>query len=153
MPPSRLKTASMLRPSTTSIRRKSAPVAWLLAVLLGFAPLGQHAAGAVLCIEADGRIAAEAATGAACDSDEAPVSGASHGGSCTDVPLPSGGDADCAAFKAESGPTAQVFLSVVAVLPALAPTLPGDRRDLRVSDSSLQGLPGLASLRSVVLLI
>lgn len=145
----------MLRSHT--ITRRSAPVAWLLAVLLAFAPLGQHAAGAVLCIGEDGHVAAESATGASCGSDdgsdEAPVSDASHCGSCADVPLPSGGDADCVAFKAENGPTAQVLLPVVAVLPALAPALPGGRRGLQVSDPPLQDPPDLAFLRSVVLLI
>ena len=136
---------------SSTLRRKSAPVAWLLAALLVFAPLGHHAAGAVLCIEADGRIAAESGAGASCGSDEMPAADLSHCGSCTDVPLPSGGDTDCAALKVESGPTAQVLLPFIAMLPALVPS--SDQHGFRISDSPLQGLPDLGSLRSVVLLI
>ncbi|MGI9176015.1 MAG: hypothetical protein ACR2GR_11925 [Rhodothermales bacterium] len=120
---------------------------------MAFAPLGQHVAGAVLCIGEDGHVAAESAAGAACGSDEAPSTDLSHCGSCTDVPLPSGGDADCAAFKVESGPTAQVLLPVIAVLPASARALSRDLGRLCLSSLPLQGPSGLAPLRSVVLLI
>ena len=136
---------------SSTLRRKSAPVAWLLAALLVFAPLGHHAAGAVLCIEADGRIAVESGAGASCGSDAAPAEDLSHCGSCTDVPLPSGGDTDCAALKVESGPTAQVLLPLVATLPALAPL--GDQRGFQVFRSPLRGPSDLVPLCSVVLLI
>jgi hypothetical protein len=152
-----------------SIKKRSAPAAWLLTVLLMFAPLGRHAAAAVLCFGADGHIATELAEGTACitsathapahdpSDPEAAVTdnhtGGTHCGPCTDVPLPTGGDADCASFKTESGPTAQMTLSVVALLPMLhhlqaafsAARQAGDRQPPRPSDTSF--------VRSVVLLI
>ena len=108
-------------PSLHRVKAQSAPAVWLLSTLLLFAPLGAHAAGAVLCIEADGEVAIERAEGAMCAEGvgERVPPGTTHCDVCTDVPLPSGGDADCASFKTESGPSAQTVLPVVALLPAL----------------------------------
>lgn len=107
-------------PGLHRIKAHSAPAVWLLSALMLFAPLGAHAAGAVLCIEADGTVAVERSVGSACTdgaNKPAPFDD-THCTACTDVPLPSGGDTDCASFKTESTPTAQTTLPVVAVLPA-----------------------------------
>jgi hypothetical protein len=122
-------------PRLQTIKKRTTSAAWLLVVLLVFAPLGPHAAAAVLCFGADGHIAAELAGGSACtdaptDAPALPVDAAegastdgvpqdvSHCGTCTDIPLPSGGDEDCASFTTERAPTAQAFLPLVQVLPA-----------------------------------
>ena len=118
-----------------------------------FAPLGAHATGAVLCIEADGEVAIERAEGAICVEGvgERVPPGVTHCDVCTDVPLPSGGDAECASFKTESSPSAQTFLPVTALLPVL------DRLPVQVASMSKAvqvSLPSTpAPLRSVVLLI
>ncbi len=138
------------------IKTRSAPAAWLLSVLLVFAPLGAHAAErVVLCIESDGEIAVERAEDADCagGNDEHDPLGSAHCDVCTDVPLPAGGDADCASFKTEAGPSAQTVLPFVVLLPGLdrLPTLSPkafpsqDGRGAFPSDS--------APLRSVVLLV
>ena len=144
------------------IKKKATPLVWLIAALLVLLPLGQHAVGAVLCIGQDGHVAAEGVAGTICDTphevstDPSAVQGedqSSHCGPCTDIPLPTGGDVDCASFKTESGPTAQVHLPIVAVLPSL--TLSDD--DQRVQPSLLEApatvSPTLTSLRSTVLLL
>ena len=138
-------------PSLSSIKTHAAPAVWLLSVLMLFAPLGAHAAGAVLCIEADGEVALERAEGAACAeaADEHTAPGVSHCDSCTDVPLPSGGDTDCASYKMESGPSAQTVLPLAALLPAM------EHVSFQPLASSSFGEdvppPGPAPLRSVVL--
>lgn len=151
-------------PRLHSIKKQTAPAAWLLMVLLAFAPLGRHAATAVLCFGWDGHVATELAGGSACIDAPADVpavpaatdsypAGASHCGACTDIPIPTGGDTDCISFKTESGPTAQTILSVVALLPAPhhlhAPS--------PAAQPAQDGQPALPSdpalLRSVVLLI
>jgi hypothetical protein len=103
------------------LKKRTASVAWLLAVLLVLAPTGQHAAGVVLCIGADGHVGAELAGNDACAGSTSGAGGtdAEHSGACTDLPLPSGGDADCTSFKTETSPTAETTLVVTAVLPAL----------------------------------
>ena len=142
-------------PSLYRIKAQSAPAVWLLSTLLLFAPLGAHATGAVLCIEADGEVAVERAEGAMCVEGvgERVPPGATHCDVCTDVPLPSGGDTDCASFKTERGPSAQTVLSVAAVLPILdhVPVQP----PTVASSHSEEGRPlsDPAPLRSVVLLI
>ncbi|MEP0547666.1 MAG: hypothetical protein ABJF88_12095 [Rhodothermales bacterium] len=140
-------------PSLSSIKTHSAPAVWLLSTLMLFAPLGAHAVGAVLCIESDGEVAVERAEGAMCaegTGEHTPL-GVTHCESCTDVPLPSGGDAECASFKTESSPSAQTFLPVTALLPVL------DRLPVQVASMSKAvqvSLPSTpAPLRSVVLLI
>ena len=140
-------------PSLFSIKAHSAPAVWLLSTLMLFAPLGAHAVGAVLCIESDGEVAVERAEGAMCaegTGEHTPL-GVTHCESCTDVPLPSGGDADCASFKTESGPSAQTLLPVAGLLPPL------DRLAVQAASTSKAGQASLLSdpapLRSVVLLI
>jgi hypothetical protein len=139
--------------SLHSIKAITAPAVWLLSALMLFAPLGAHAAGAVLCIEADGEVAVERAEGAACaeGADEHVPLGATHCDVCTDVPFPSGGDADCASFKTESGPSAQTVLPVVALLPALNRLLaqPSVASPSKAGQVPLP--PGPAPLGSVVL--
>lgn len=152
-------------PHLHSIKKQTAPAAWLLLVLLALAPLGQHATAVVLCFGWDGHVATELAGGSACsdapaNASAAPVAstdgdapGASHCGPCTDVPLPNGGDTDCVSFKAESGPTAQTILPVVALLPA-----PHHLAGASVNVPEAQDGPPArpsdpALLRSVVLLI
>jgi hypothetical protein len=76
-------------------------------MLLVLTPPGQHAAGVVLCIGADGHVDAEFAEGGACMSEPG---GEEHRGACTDVPIPTGGDADCTSFKPESPTTAERVL-------------------------------------------
>ena len=142
-------------PSLHSIKTITAPAVWLLSALMLVAPLGAHAAGAVLCIEADGEVAVERAEGAACaeGADERVPLGATHCDVCTDVPLPSGGDADCASFKTESGPSAQTALPVIAVLPPLD-RLPTPSLKAPTSQDGRGALPSdPAPLCSVVLLI
>jgi hypothetical protein len=137
------------------IKAQTAPAVWLLSVLMLFAPLGAHAAGAVFCIEADGAVAVERAIGSACtdgDDESAPFDD-THCTACTDVPLSSGGDADCASFKTESGPSAQTLLLVTALLPPLdrLPVQPSVASTSKAGEASLPSDP--APLRSVVLLI
>ncbi len=142
-------------PSLSSIKTHSAPAVWLLSTLMLFAPLGAHAAGAVLCIESDGEVAVERAEGAMCaeGADEHAPLGDTHCESCTDVPLPSGGDAECASFKTESGPSAPTLLPVAALLPPLdrLPIQPPAAATSKAGQASLLSDP--APLRSVVLLI
>jgi hypothetical protein len=137
------------------IKVQAAPAVWLLSTLMLFAPLGAHAAGAVLCIEADGEVAVEGAEGAMCTEgigEHVPL-GTTHCDTCTDVPLPSGGDAECASFKTESGPSAQTVLPVVALLPALD-RLPTPSPKASPSQDGRGTHPvDPAPLRSVVLLI
>ncbi len=142
-------------PSLHRIKAQSAPAAWLLSALMLFAPLGAHAVGAVLCIETDGAVAVERTEGAACanGADERDPLGSTHCSACTDVPLPSGSDADCASFKTERGPSAQTLLPVVALLPALD-RLPTPFPKAFPSQAGRGALPSdPAPLRSVVLLI
>ncbi|MEP0547689.1 MAG: hypothetical protein ABJF88_12210 [Rhodothermales bacterium] len=142
-------------PSLHRIKAQAASAAWLLSALMLFAPLGAHAVGAVLCIEADGEVAVERSEGAACaeGADEHVPLGTTHCDPCTDLPLPSGGDTDCASFKTESGPSAQTVLSVVALLPASdrAPTPSPAASPLQDGRGALPPDPALS--RSVVLLI
>jgi hypothetical protein len=142
-------------PGLRRIKAHSAPAVWLLSVLMLFAPLGAHAVGAVLCIESDGEVTVERAEGATCadGAGEHAPPGVTHCESCTDVPLPSGGDAECASFKTEMGPSAQTFLSVAALLPPLdhLPVLPPAVSTSKAGQASLLSDP--APLRSVVLLI
>jgi hypothetical protein len=142
-------------PRLSSIKTVSAPAVWLLSTLMLFAPLGAHAAGAVLCIESDGEVTVERAEGAMCaeGAGEHTPLGDTHCESCTDVPLPSGGDAECASFKTESGPSAQTVLPVVALLPALD-RLPTPSPKASPSQDGRGTHPvDPAPLRSVVLLI
>lgn len=151
--------------SLKTIKKKAAPLTWLFATLLILLPLGRHTAGAVLCIGQDGHVATEGVVGSTCASPyhnpapssaeecETPQNSPSHCGPCTDIPLPTGGDVDCASFKAESGLTAQVFLPLVAVLatPILSETAwytQRTRLEVLAAES-----PELASLRSTVLLL
>ena len=149
------RTLPGLMPSLSSIKTHSAPAVWLLSTLMLFAPLGAHAAGAVFCIEADGAVAVERAIGSACadgDEESTPFDD-THCTACTDVPLPSGGDADCASFKTENGPSAQTLLPVVALLLPLdrLPVQPSVASTSKAGEASLPSDP--APLRSVVLLI
>ena len=149
------RTLPGLMPSLSSIKTHSAPAVWLLSTLMLFAPLGAHAAGAVFCIEADGAVAVERAVGSACtDGDEGSTPfDDTHCTACTDVPLPSGGDADCASFKTENGPSAQTLLPVVALLQPLdrLPVQPPTSVSPRSGKAAVPSDPAL--LRSVVLLI
>ncbi len=143
------------------IKKKTTPLVWLIAALLVLLPPGQHAVGAVLCIGQDGHVAAEGVAGTTCASSHELSTDPSivhedqptHCGPCIDILLPTGGDADCASFKTESGPTAQVHLPIFAVLPSL--TLSDD--DQRAQPSLLEApatvSPTLTSLRSTVLLL
>lgn len=135
-----------------------APVAWLLGTLLAFAPLGPHAAAAVLCFGADGHVAAELAGGSRCADapEDVPADAdmdASHCGTCTDVPLPSGSDEDCASFTTERAPTAHVVLSVAAVLPAPHHLQATSQAAAYAHDGGTAPPIDPAPLRSVVLLI
>ena len=150
-----------------AIKKTFSRLAAPLAVLLVIAPLGQHAANSVLCIGGNGHVAAEVASCSGCaapaDTESAPAgdvpgSGSggtdgSHCGACTDIPLPAGGDADCVSFKSETGPSAQIVLSVVATL--LTPRLTDTAHDgLLIQPARSATSPSDPTLlRSVVLLI
>lgn len=119
-----------VRLSLPHIRRLSRPIARALALLMLVFPLGSHAAGTVLCLEADGSVAIEDAVGFGCGSIVverssgnhsdievgAAENASSHCGACVDVFLPSGADKDCASFKPDTQPTVEHVATVVAVL-------------------------------------
>lgn len=144
-----------LMPGLHRIKAQSAPAVWLLSALMLFAPLGAHAVGAVLCIESDGEVTVERAVGSACTDgvNEPSPFDDTHCTACIDVPLPSGGDTDCASFKTENGPSAQTVLPVVSLLPALdrLPVQPPTSVSPRSGQAAAPSDP--APLRSVVLLI
>ncbi len=116
------------------IRKRSAPVVWLLTGMLLLFPVGRHAlAGIVLCFEGDGRVEVETAHLNDCGSDFWSMVTEIHGEraglqtgttpeeiceDCVDVPL-FVSFSDAQAFipvKAAAGPSAN--LPVAAVLPA-----------------------------------
>ncbi len=116
------------------IRKRSAPVVWLLTGMFLLFPVGQHAlAGIVLCFEGDGRVEVETAHLNDCGSDFWSMVTEIHGEraalqggttpeeiceDCVDVPL-FVSFTDAQAFfpvKPASGPSAK--LPVVAMLPA-----------------------------------
>ena len=154
----------MLRLSV--IKKHSSPTVWLLGVLLAVAPIGTHSINAVLCIGSDGHIDSEVLGDSGCDSPEdysrtnahddvetGDGMGDSHCGGCSDIPLPSGGDADCGSFRTESGPSASTILALVAVLPQSLIVTSADP----VATGAMNGHPAqaqvLAELHGVVLLI
>lgn len=118
-------------PLLTHIRTKSVLLAWGFGLILLLFPLGQHAVGAVLCIEADGHMSVEDAVGFSCGPyasahqhgpssiDDEPVAD-THCGDCIDIPLPSSSDVDCAAFR----------LAPDVVLPALLLGTPVSRLEV-----------------------
>lgn len=153
-------------PRLRSIKKHTSPLAWVLTALLAISPMGQHTVYAVLCIGADGHIDSEVLGVSGCNSPaDEPRTDAhdgverdngmegSHCGSCSDIPLPTGGDTDCASFKTESGPSASTILAVVSVveetrgITAVSPPATG----------AMSGHPApaqvLAELHGVVLLI
>lgn len=143
-------------PRLQTLKQRTTPVAWLLGTLLAFAPLGPHAAAAVLCFGADGHVTAELAGGSRCADAPADVpvdTDASHCEVCIDVPLPSGGDADCASFTTERAPTAQVVLPVAALLPAPHHLQATSQAASYAHDGGTAPPIDPAPLRSVVLLI
>ncbi len=91
----------LFMPRLQTIKMRLAPVAWLLAGLVALAPLGPHASKLVLCFGMDGHIAAET----------------SHAEDCVDVPIPTGNDAKCSSFKAESGPATVAVVVTTGFLP------------------------------------
>ena len=137
-------------------------------IVLMLTPMGQHAVGAVLCIEANGTVSIEKATGFLCgaptvsaDKHEAADTVASadtpatsHCGTCIDVVLPGDSDEDCASFLMTRGPTAQVDLPVVAA--ALFSLLLPEVESLSVRQplaSEPNASSSLTPLRSIILLI
>jgi len=99
-------------------------VVWFIAAMMVVAPLSPHATSAVLCISEDGHVHAEKADGFTCDrtiGDRVTEQHTAHteSGSCTDVPLPSGGDSDCASFLQASTPNIVVAAQWVPDLPSV----------------------------------
>ncbi len=133
-------------------------------MLLAFAPLGSHAAEVVLCIGADGHVSTELAEGAKCitsnttgDAEhDAPDIGLptadAHCGACTDIPLPTGDDDDCASFKIESSPSAHVVLAVAGHLDPDRQT-PRAARNSATSDVVEIAVPFNSVLHSSVVLL
>jgi hypothetical protein len=155
-----------VRLSLYTIKKQIAPwVCWLL-VMLMLAPMGQHAVGAVLCIEADGTVTLEKATGFACGSQvgaaeqhetdavtPADTKPTSHCGSCIDVVLPGEADADCASFLLSRVPTALVDLPVVVVISSSVMASDAEIMPVRHDPIDEHVSSSLTPLRSVILLI
>lgn len=148
------------------IKKYTAPTAWLLGVLMAVAPIGTHSIYAVLCIGSDGHIEPEVLGDSGCDlpadysrtsaDDDAKSGGGmgeSHCGGCSDIPLPSGGDADCGSFRTSSGPSGSTILAVVAVLPQSVIVTPADPAATGAMNGHPTPAQVLAELQGVVLLI
>jgi hypothetical protein len=157
-----------MAPSLYRLRKAAAPLAWLLASLLLLLPMGWHAAGVVLCIESDGHVSVEHASGAFCSTlaVEHPASAASSHGlrgaatdaaahcvDCIDLPVPRGADADCASFRMERSPAPQVDLPLAAVPPHLEREAPPAAYVPLISPTASDAVSDRTPLRSVVLLI
>jgi len=136
-------------------KRIARPFVWLVVGMLAFSPLSQHAAGLVLCIEADGHMSIEDAIGLLCGPDASPHEGetesSSHCGACVDIPIYVAGDADCSSFLVTKNIAVQVDLPVVATIPASV-LLRHPATNLSLAQASKLALP-LADLSSIVLLI
>lgn len=157
---------SFVNLSLYAIKKHIAPrVCWLM-MLLMLAPMGEHAMGAVLCIEADGTVTIEKARGFSCGSEveaakqptadtiaSADKEPASHCGSCIDVVLPGEADEDCASFILARAPTAQVALPVVAVVSSSVRTPDAAVTSVRHHPVDERVSFALTPLRSVMLLI
>jgi hypothetical protein len=153
--------------SLYTIKNRTAPSVWWFMMLLMLTPMGQHAVGAVLCIEANGSVTIEKAIGFLCGSSEVSANKhetdtvgstdtkpSSHCNSCIDVVLPGESDEDCASFLLARGPTAQVNLPVVAVLtPPVRLSDPETLSARRTLADTLDSSFSLTPLRSVILLL
>lgn len=145
----------------TRIRTQATSIVWGFATTLLLLPVGQHAVGAVLCIETDGHMSVEDAVGLSCGpyaathehSPSATSESAAHCGDCIDIPLPMSVDEDCASYRVT--PT----LSVEVLLPVMIARVPEVREDVRFAASpappdlfSATRSTSLLALRTVVLL-
>ena len=146
--------------SLLALKRNAKPYVWLIAGMLAFFPLGQHAVGLVLCIETDGHMSIEDAVGLLCGPDASPhehqaneAESSSHCGTCIDIPLYVAGDTDCGSFLVSTSPEAQVELPVVALIPASALLRHHANIQSRTQASMGAIFSPLADLSSIVLLI
>ncbi|GEM_PF-4153462 len=147
------------------IRKRSAPVVWLLTGMFLLFPVGQHAlAGIVLCFEGDGRVEVETAHLNDCGSDfwsmvteiheermvlPAGATPAEICEDCVDVPL-FVSFSDAQAFfpvKATAGPSAKLPVAAVLPTPSRSSIPMGPVRAASHAASSL------LSLSTVILLI
>jgi hypothetical protein len=150
--------------SLHTIKRHTAPLAWMLASILLLFPVSVHAfPGIVLCIEADGHVTVEDAQGLFCGPDASPhehaddealgqAEDASHCGSCIDIPLRVESDKECASFRLERAPAGEPVSPAAAVLPVPVPARRATSVPAPHTPGTAPGPSPLAALRSVVLL-
>lgn len=141
-------------------RKTARSFVWLIAGMLIFSPLGQHAVGLVLCIETDGHMSIEDAIGLICGPDASPhqhqstaeTDTTSHCGTCIDIPLYVAGDTDCASFLISTRQE-RVDLPVVDVIATSTIVRPSAPYQVHTQVRTGTDLSLLTDLRSIVLLI
>ena len=139
-------------------------ISWVMILMIGLVPAGAHAtAGVLLCIESDGHVSLEFASGFNCASQVEAVNGPDHAAEhlapddshcvdCLDIILKGAPDADCGSFISSSGPSDLEWASIPRV--ELTVSVPdvntlGQRQGVRAETASQT----LAQLTGVVLLI
>ena len=147
------------------MKKVTAPIAWVLVLMLAFFPIGRHAAGVVLCIEQDGRVAVEDAVDKSCGTHvSAPLpslpaqtsfveagEGGAHCDDCIDIFVPSGSDLDCASFVVAR--TIDLPVDLATAAPVSLPSLAAPVVLRPAAGPAPFPVPDPTPLRSVVLLI